>query len=46
MRAPPESFNPMIGAPLRTARSMILQTLAATVSLREPPSTVKSWEKT
>ena len=36
----------MTGAPFRTARSITLQTLAATVSDSEPPSTVKSCEKT
>src|SRR5207244_962756 len=46
MRAPPESLRPMIGAPLRTARSMTLQILAACPSARDPPKTVKSWEKT
>ena len=29
MRAPPESFSPMIGAPTFMARSMILQIFAA-----------------
>src|SRR6185295_18493320 len=43
MRAPPESFSPTIGTPTFMARSMILQTLAAYVSLRDPPNTVKSW---
>ena len=42
MRAPPESFSPMIGAPLRVAMSMTLQIFAALVSESEPPKTVKS----
>ncbi len=46
MRAPPESFRPTTGAPLRTAWSMILQIFSAYASEREPPYTVKSWAKT
>src|SRR5712664_531456 len=46
MRAPPESFRPMTGAPARIARSMILQIFSALVSESEPPKTVKSWAKT
>ena len=46
MRAPPESFSPMIGAPTRMAMSMILTILAALVSESEPPKTVKSCAKT
>src|SRR5688572_16830472 len=42
MRAPPESFSPMIGAPIFTARSITLTILAALVSERDPPKTVKS----
>src|SRR5262245_20848865 len=46
MRAPPESFKPMMGAPFWTARSITLQILSALDSEREPPKTVKSWAKT
>src|SRR6266403_4455594 len=46
MRAPPESFNPITGAPLRIARSMILQIFCALDSESEPPNTVKSCAKT
>src|SRR5262244_162308 len=46
MRAPPESFNPMIGAPFWTARSISLQILSPTVSESDPPKTVKSCAKT
>ncbi len=46
MRAPPESFNPIIGAPFFTAMSMILQILAAWTSPSDPPNTVKSCENT
>ena len=46
MRAPPESFRPMMGAPLTTARSMILQIFSAFVSESDPPKTVKSCAKT
>jgi hypothetical protein len=42
MRAPPESFSPTIGAPIRTARSMTFTILAAFVSDSDPPNTVKS----
>jgi hypothetical protein len=42
MRAPPESFKPTMGAPMRTARSMTFTILAALVSESEPPITVKS----
>ena len=45
MRAPPESFKPITGAPTFMARSMTLQILAALASLSEPPKTVKSWAK-
>ena len=45
MRAPPESLRPMIGAPLRTAMSMILTIFAALVSDSDPPKTVKSCAK-
>ena len=46
MRAPPLSFSPITGAPFCIAMSMILQIFSACVSLRDPPNTVKSWEKT
>ncbi len=46
IRAPPESFRPMIGAPFWTARSITLQILAALVSESDPPKTVKSCAKT
>ena len=46
MRAPPESFRPMTGAPTFIAMSMILQIFSAWRSDRDPPNTVKSWEKT
>src|SRR5690606_41137222 len=46
MRAPPESFSPMIGAPFFSARSMILTIFSACASESEPPKTVKSWLKT
>ena len=42
MRAPPESFNPTIGAPMLIARSITLAIFAAFVSESEPPKTVKS----
>ncbi len=45
MRAPPESFRPTTGAPIFMARSMIFTILAALVSDREPPNTVKSCAK-
>ena len=46
MRAPPESFSPITGAPFCTAMSMILQIFCAWVSLSDPPNTVKSWLNT
>src|SRR5579859_409697 len=46
MRAPPESFRPITGAPARMARSMILQIFRALASERDPPNTVKSCAKT
>ena len=46
MRAPPESFSPMIGTPVFTARSMILQIFRAYAPDSEPPKTVKSWANT
>ena len=46
MRAPPESFSPMMGAPIFMARSMTLQTFAAFSSDKEPPNTVKSCANT
>jgi hypothetical protein len=46
MRAPPESFSPMIGAPFCTARSITLQILSAFDSESDPPKTVKSCAKT
>jgi hypothetical protein len=46
MRAPPESFRPMSGAPFLSARSMTLQIFSPCVSDNEPPKTVKSCEKT
>src|SRR5882762_3236959 len=46
MRAPPESFNPITGAPLRIAKSMILQIFCALDSESEPPNTVKSCANT
>ena len=46
MRAPPESFRPITGAPLRIARSMILQIFSAFVSESDPPNTVKSCANT
>ncbi len=42
MRAPPESLSPTMGAPIFIARSMIFTILAALVSERDPPNTVKS----
>ena len=42
MRAPPESFNPITGAPIFAARSMILTIFPAFVSESDPPKTVKS----
>ena len=46
MRAPPESFRPITGAPTRIAWSMILQIFSACASESEPPNTVKSWLNT
>ena len=46
MRAPPESFIPMHGAPLRMAMSMTLQILSDIDSDSEPAVTVKSCAKT
>ena len=46
MRAPPESFSPMQGAPIFMAWSMTLQIFSAMVSDSEPPLTVKSCAKT
>ena len=46
IRAPPESFRPMTGAPIFMAWSMILQIFRARVSEREPPNTVKSCANT
>src|SRR5258708_17412090 len=46
MRAPPESFNPITGAPLRMAKSMILQIFCELDSDSEPRNTVKSCAKT
>jgi hypothetical protein len=46
MRAPPESFRPITGAPVLSARSMILQIFEALASESDPPRTVKSWAKT
>ena len=46
MRAPPESFSPITGAPVFSAKSMILQIFSALASDNEPPKTVKSCAKT
>jgi hypothetical protein len=46
IRAPPESFRPMIGAPVFSAMSMILTIFSACASDSEPPNTVKSWPNT
>ena len=46
MRAPPESFRPMQGAPIFIDWSITLQIFSAIVSDREPPFTVKSCAKT
>ena len=43
MRAPPESFMQMTGAPFCTAMSITLHIFWAMVSESEPPLTVKSW---
>ena len=42
MRAPPESFRPMHGAPLRMAMSITLQIFSAIEIDNEPAVTVKS----
>src|ERR1700756_3180798 len=46
MRAPPESFKPTTGAPLRMARSIIFTIFCALVSESDPQNTVKSCAKT
>ena len=46
IRAPPESFNPMIGAPTVIALSMTLQIFWANISESAPPNTVKSCANT
>ena len=46
MRAPPESFSPITGAPTCIALSMTLQIFSACGSESAPPNTVKSWLKT
>jgi len=46
MRAPPESFRPITGAPTFIAWSITLQIFSAWASLSAPPNTVKSWLKT
>ena len=46
IRAPPESFRPMIGTPLSRARSWIRLILFDWTRENEPPRTVKSWAKT
>ena len=46
MRAPPESFRPMTGAPTFIAWSITLQIFSACASHSAPPNTVKSWLKT
>ena len=46
MRAPPESFRPITGAPTFIAWSMTLQIFSACASESAPPKTVKSWLKT
>ena len=46
MRAPPESFRPMTGAPIFAARSMIFTIFAALASESDPPNTVKSCANT
>ena len=46
IRAPPESLMPITGQPYFTARSITLQIFSANTSLRDPPKTVKSCEKT
>ena len=42
MRAPPLSLIPITGAPVATARSMILHTFSAKTSPSDPPKIVKS----
>src|SRR5580700_2899874 len=44
MRAPPESLMPIIGEPVRIAKSITLQIFSANASPSEPPSTEKSCE--
>ena len=46
MRAPPESFRPITGAPTFIAWSITLQIFSAWASDSAPPNTVKSWLKT
>ncbi len=46
MRAPPESWMPITGAPVDIARFMTLEIFSPTASLSEPPSSVKSNEYT
>ena len=46
MRAPPPSRIPMIGTPVRRARSWIFWILRPWASPSEPPKTVKSCEYT
>ena len=43
MRAPPESFRPITGAPTFIAWSITLQIFSAWASDSAPPKTVKSW---
>ena len=45
MRAPPESFRPMTGAPIFMALSMMWQIFSDMVSDKEPADTVKSCAK-
>ncbi len=46
MRAPPESLIPMMGHPLRRARSITLMIFSPNTSPSEPPNTVKSCANT
>ena len=46
IRAPPESFNPIIGAPIVMALSITLQIFCASISDNAPPNTVKSCANT
>ena len=46
MRAPAPSLMPMIGQPVLIARSITLVIFSPYTSPRDPPNTVKSWEKT